>query len=419
MVVLIIVSTIVDYLAGIIIDKGYRKVGLYTSVLFNLSILIYFKYAVFAFENVNYLLRFLSLESLNSSSLLYVTLPIGISFYTFQTMSYSIDVYRGKVKANYNFINFACYVTLFPQLIAGPIVKYKEVSSQLLYRKFSLNQFSEGVNRFIFGLTKKMLVANNCAYLADGIFNLPTSELNTVVTWAGAIAYSLQLYFDFSGYSDMAIGLGKMFGFDFLENFNYPYISRSISEFWRRWHISLSTWFKEYLYIPLGGNRNGRFTTAINLWVVFAVTGVWHGASWVFVIWGLYHGLFIVIEKIFLKPFLEKNKTFSHVYTLLIVVIGFAIFRSDTLAYAMAFLNAMWSFNFEFNVAHLLFYLNKEVLLAIIAGITFSMPVSKLLFVKYFKDRPLMYVVTIGILFTLSLLYVSLDTYNPFIYFRF
>ena len=419
MVILIMASTFVDYTAAIVIDKGKKRLGLYFSILFNLSLLIYFKYASFAFENVNSILQLFQYDEVSSKYLSNVVLPIGISFYTFQTMSYTIDVYRGEVKANYKFIDFACYVTLFPQLIAGPIVKYKEIASQLSKRKFSVDQFSEGVTRFIIGLSKKMIIANNCAYVADGIFILPTNELNTVVTWIGAVAYSLQLYFDFSGYSDMAIGLGKMFGFDFLENFNYPYISKSISEFWRRWHISLSTWFRDYLYIPLGGNKHGIHNTVINILLVFIVTGIWHGASWVFIVWGLYHGFFIVLEKLWLHNFLKSNKLISHIYTLIIVVLGFVIFRSDSLSYALNFVTEMVAFNFKFNEDHLLFYLNKESLIAIVLGIIFCMPVYKIICLNLFNNSPWLHSVAVCAIFCVSILYVSLGTYNPFIYFRF
>lgn len=419
MVLLIIASTLVDYTAAIIIDKGKRKLGLYLSMFFNLSILFYFKYASFAFENINTVFRMFNQGALSHEYILNVVLPIGISFYTFQTMSYTIDVYRGSVKANYKLVDFACYVALFPQLIAGPIVKYKEIESQLKRRGFSIDQFSQGVTRFVIGLFKKMVIANNCAYLVDGIFILPESELNTVVAWVGAIAYSLQLYFDFSAYSDMAIGLGKMFGFDFLENFNYPYISRSISEFWRRWHISLSSWFRDYLYIPLGGNKNGLGNTVVNILIVFLITGIWHGASWVFVIWGIYHGFFIVLEKLVLNNFLKSNKFISHIYTLLIVVVGFVIFRSDSLSYASSFIKEMVTFNFDFNVEHLLFYFNNEVAIAIFLGIIFSMPLYKIMSLKLFKPNPTLHLVLLMFVFCLSVVYVSLDTYNPFIYFRF
>ncbi len=255
LVILIILSSIIDYSSGLIISNGKKKLGLLLSILFNLSILIYFKYSDFVFTNLTDLLQGFNISHLNASKFSNVVLPLGISFYTFQTMSYTIDVYRGTVKANRNFIDFATYVTLFPQLIAGPIVRYKEIENELTNRVVTTQLFANGIERFIIGLAKKMIIANNCAFLADGVFALPASEISPLTAWLGVIAYSFQIYFDFSGYSDMAIGLGKMFGFNFPENFNYPYISKSVREFWRRWHITLSNWFKDYLYISLGGNR--------------------------------------------------------------------------------------------------------------------------------------------------------------------
>lgn len=418
LVVLIIFSTVVDYIAGIIIDKGFRKTGLYLSVIFNISMLLYFKYAGFAFNNINKLLEILNVQSINLDSLLYVVLPIGISFYTFQTMSYTIDVYRGNVKANYNLIDFACYVTLFPQLIAGPIIKYKEVSSQLKDRLFSSAQFVDGIQRFVFGLAKKMIIANNCAFLADAIFLLPNSELNIFTAWLGVIAFTIQVYFDFSGYSDMAIGLGKMFGFDFQENFNYPYVARSIQEFWRRWHISLSSWFKDYVYIPLGGSRLSEGRTYLNLIIVFFITGLWHGAEWTYVIWGLTHGVFMLMEKAFLGKFLSKHKVFSHMYMILVLLISFPIFRCKSLVDAWSYIGKMFSLDNNTNLEYISFYFTTEVKLALLFGVFFSMPIYLRFEKKLLLNYTLQKCFLIGV-FLISIIYVSISTYNPFIYFRF
>lgn len=291
LVALIIISTLVDYSCGLIIKNGRRKTGLALSIIFNVGLLAYFKYSDFVCTNIVDLLGLFSVSVDNAYAFSNIALPLGISFYTFQTMSYTIDVYRGEVEANSNIIDFATYVTLFPQLIAGPIVRYKSIKDQLSSRKVTTSLMSEGIERFVIGLTKKMLIANNCALLADNIFNLHGDDLSAGLAWLGVIAYSFQIYFDFSGYSDMAIGLGKLFGFNFPENFNYPYTARSIREFWKRWHMTLSSWFRDYLYIPLGGNQHGPTRTYINLFIVFLITGLWHGANWTFIIWGLFHGL--------------------------------------------------------------------------------------------------------------------------------
>ncbi len=422
LVLIILASTIVDFFAGIIIEKGYKKTGLFLSVLVNLSFLIYFKYATFLFENYNQFLDILGITSAKIRNLPKIVLPLGISFYTFQTMSYTIDVYRGNVKANKNFIDFATYVTLFPQLIAGPIVRYKDIEKQLTNRNPNINQFSEGVERFIIGLAKKMIIANNLAFLADTIFNTPTEFVSTYVTWIGILAYAFQIYYDFSGYSDMAIGLGKMFGFEFLENFNYPYLAKSIKEFWRRWHISLSTWFRDYLYISLGGNRKGKIRTYINLIIVFLITGLWHGASWSFIIWGLLHGFFLILERLGLDKFLLKlGKPISHIYTILVVLIAWVFFRADTVPKALLYIKQMFAFKTIPNVEFINYYLTKEVLFAFLLAIIFSFPVyikinDKFSDNLYFKSlKP----VLLLLLFVISVMYVAIDSYNPFIYFRF
>lgn len=429
LVVLIILSALIDFFAGIIIANGKRKLGLFLSVAFNLSILFYFKYSHFVFSNLVEILQNFNVSTLAANRFANVVLPLGISFYTFQTMSYTIDVYRGHVKVNKNFIDFATYVTLFPQLIAGPIVRYSHIEKEIKYRETSYKLFAEGVERFIIGLAKKMIIANNCAFLVDGIFNLPADEASALITWLGVIAYSFQIYFDFSGYSDMAIGLGKMFGFNFPENFNYPYISKSIQEFWRRWHITLSTWFKDYLYIPLGGNRKGNLRTYFNLFFVFFITGLWHGASWTFVIWGMSHGLFIVLEKLGLKKVLDKlGATFSLIYTLFIVNITWPIFRSDTITDAFNYIKMMFNFRAETNYDYLFFYLSKETIIVSILAVIFSTPIHRRFknYLKTLNTSSLTYksletlrVVTLFVLFGISYIYTATDSYNPFIYFRF
>ncbi|MCF6350162.1 MAG: MBOAT family protein [Flavobacteriaceae bacterium] len=422
LVLLILASTIVDFSAGIIIEKGFKKLGLGLSILTNLSFLLYFKYTSFLYENYYDFLDLFQLQSTQLNNFPNIILPLGISFYTFQTMSYTIDVYRGNVKANRNFINFATYVTLFPQLIAGPIVRYKDIQKQLINRNQNIKQFSEGVERFIIGLVKKMLIANNLAFVADGIFDTPTDLISSPIAWIGVIAYAFQIYYDFSGYSDMAIGLGKMFGFDFLENFNYPYISKSIKEFWRRWHISLSTWFRDYLYISLGGNRKGKIRTYINLITVFFITGLWHGANYNFIIWGLLHGLFLIIERLgFDKVLLKLGKPISHIYTLLVVLITWVFFKTETLTDALNYILQMFNFSMPKDINLITYYMTKEVFLAFILAIVFSFPIYPYFENKIANKTFYLYLkpISLIVLFIISILYIAVDSYNPFIYFRF
>ena len=323
-------AIIINYIFALLIDKAIeynnlknKKIYLALCIIINLSILGYFKYTNFIISIINSLSQNKIIELTN------IVLPIGISFYTFQALSYVIDVYRGHNKAQKNIFNLALYISFFPQLIAGPIVKYHDIENQILNRNESLENIFYGIKRFIYGLSKKVILANMFALSCDEILKQPTDELGTALVWCASVLYTLQIYYDFSGYSDMAIGLGRMFGFNFLENFNYPYMSKSIKEFWRRWHISLSTWFKEYLYIPLGGNRKRKLFTYINLLIVFFATGLWHGASYNFILWGLFHGFFLVIERIFLGKLLEKNKLkfINHIYVIFVFVIGWARVR--------------------------------------------------------------------------------------------
>ena len=376
------------------------------------------------------MLAYFNIEAESSNYFYSLVLPLGISFYTFQTMSYTIDVYRGKVEANRNFIDFAMYVTLFPQLIAGPIVRYKDIAKDLKSRLVTSVVFAEGIERFIIGLAKKMIIANQCAFLADGIFNLPAEEISMPMAWLGAIAYSFQIYYDFSGYSDMAIGLGKLFGFHFPENFNFPYAARSIREFWRRWHITLSSWFKDYLYISLGGNRLGHKRTYLNLLLVFLFTGLWHGANWTFIVWGLFHGIFLIFERLNMNLFeMKPIKILNHIYVLLVLLVSWVIFRSHTLQQAIDYLGKMFSFDFSTNVAYLEFYFTTEVTIALILALLFSIPKIGLTIAYMFnhsypnlRTSQFFAITKVSLLLLLTIVsinYVAVDSYNPFIYFRF
>lgn len=425
-VLVMLLSTVADYCNGILIDKGHRKAGLMSSIFVNLSLLGIFKYTDFAFENYNHLLLSLGVSSDYLLSLPHIALPIGISFYTFQTLSYTIDVYRGHVKANYNFIDFATYVTLFPQLIAGPIVRYQSIYEELQERSITLHKFTAGVERFIIGLSKKMIIANTFAYIADEIFKYPTDTLSMGTAWLGIIAYSFQIYYDFSAYSDMAIGLGKMFGFNIPENFNYPYIAKSIKDFWRRWHISLSTWFRDYLYIPLGGNRVSQARLYFNLIFVFFVTGLWHGASWNFVIWGLFHGAFLIIERLGFDNILTKLwSPIQHLYALLVVIIAWVFFRVEAFGDAISYLKVMFAGNTNPKLYPDV-YLNTEIYLSLVIAILFSMPIYRIV-KNNFKLTNLYLREAVKVsysLFLLALLFfsialISAGTYDPFIYFRF
>lgn len=425
LVMLMVFSIAINYLGGLVInylsqDKNGKKAKISTLifVLVNVLILGYYKYTNFFIDTIN------DIGLVQFSTINEILLPIGISFFTFQGMSYLIDVYYKKVPPQKNFMSLALYISMFPQLIAGPIVRYIDVLKQIeTERTFRANQFREGIFRFITGLFKKVIIANQMGFIANEVMN-NSAEVGTLSLWIGIICYSFQIYFDFSGYSDMAIGLGKMFGFDFLENFNYPYISKSIQEFWRRWHISLSTWFRDYLYIPLGGNRKGNFRTYFNLILVFFVTGLWHGASWNFIIWGLFHGFFLIIERVGFGSILKKIPRFlGHLYSLLVVLIGWVFFRSETLRDALLYLKGMFSYNSTGNEV-IYQYFNPYLIFVLILAIVFSTPVigkfsnlaSKVMARPHQKILvyPLMLV-----LFLLSLLELAESNYNPFIYFRF
>lgn len=417
--VFIMLGTIlINYVGAICINKypKHKKIALLTTILANLGILFYFKYFNFVMENINRVIGI-------NFSFLEVIMPIGISFYTFQALSYVIDVYYKKVNVQKNIYKLALYITLFPQLVAGPIIKYHDVANQIDKRKITFNQFSYGIKRFIIGLAKKVLIANTMGAIADAIFAQPVYDFSTGVAWLGALAYTFQIFYDFSGYSDMAIGLGHMFGFKFLENFNYPYISKSITEFWRRWHISLSTWFKEYLYIPLGGNRISKYRTYLNLFIVFLATGIWHGAEWTFVIWGLWHGAFIIFERI---TNLHKriggitSSILRHCYTILAFVIGWVIFRSDNITYAIDYIKNMFGLIPYKEIYSLPYYIDTTQIIIFITAIMLSMPIFSN-FLNDDKDTKATSFQNLWllILFGLSWVSISAGTYNPFIYFRF
>lgn len=395
-----------------------------------LSLLLYFKYANFLCENANVILSALSLPSIVWSS---VSLPLGISFFTFHGISYLIDIYRREARAQSSFICCALYIALFPQLIAGPIIRYHDIVTQLLHRHVTLEQFSSGVQRFIFGLAKKIVIANPLGTIVETIFQLPRGELTSSCAWLGIVCYSLQIYFDFSGYSDMAVGLARMFGFEFPENFNYPYMAQSIREFWRRWHISLSTWFRDYLFIPLGGSRTSRGRMYFNLWVVFLLCGLWHGASWNFVIWGCLHGVFLVNERLGVEKVLARLwRPLRHLYTLMFVMIGWVFFRSDSLSSACFYLVRMFDLRPIPNVYEsALDYLDAEKLLTLAIAVFFAAPLGQVVAKRLavLEQQNSHFIVRGGIavlhysllvtLFLLSASHLAAGTYNPFIYFRF
>jgi len=424
---ILVLSILLNYLFGYLISlKKGTKLFLGLGVGINLGVLVVFKYADFIVENLNNLFLNLDIKPIGQPHIL---LPIGISFFTFQAISYLVDVYRKEVAYQKNLINLALYISLFPQLIAGPIVRYHDIAGQLFKRSFSINKFGEGVQRFIIGLSKKVLLANNFALIADEIMDSTYSDLTTPTAWLGIIAYAFQIYFDFSGYSDMAIGLGKMFGFTFLENFNFPYISRSIKEFWRRWHISLSTWFRDYLYIPLGGSRLSNNRTYINLLIVFILTGLWHGASWSFLVWGLFHGFFLVLEKLGLDKLLNKTWIpIQHFYTLLVVLIGWVFFRVESIDDALFFTKRLFVDNTAIE-SNWMSYFDSRFIIVFFIGIISStnfFPWVAAIYdqrISHYKVMEIItsgfYIIAIGLLFITCTFYLVAGTYNPFIYFRF
>lgn len=439
---LMVFSILINYVTGILIDRQsgkedgipqlkrqLRKKGLVLlNVICNLGILGFFKYADFITDNINALLG-------SSIQPLELPLPIGISFYTFQAMSYIIDLYRGNVKVQKNLVAFGTYIALFPQLIAGPIVRFKSIEEQLMKRSCSIHKFASGVRLFIIGMGKKVLLANNIGMLWESVSGLTYDEISAASAWLGAIAFTMQIYFDFSGYSDMATGLGRMFGFEFPKNFEYPYMSKSITEFWRRWHISLGSWFKEYVYVPLGGNRKGIKRQTLNIVIVWSLTGLWHGASWNFVIWGTYFAVLLILEKLFLGQMLENLRkkhivfgtVMSGIYTMLFVIISWVIFASESAGFIGHYLESMF---FAGNgglidgTAKYLFGNNLVLLIFCTAGCT-EMPKKLALLcgekmsIISPKLAGMSEIIMLVLIFTVSFAYIVASTYNPFLYFRF
>ena len=426
LVFIMFISIYTNWKSSLLIEKGQRKLGLGIALFISFGLLVFYKYANFIIDNIGAFLSVFDIQF--DKEIKGVALPLGISFYTFQTISYTMDVYRGQIVANKSFVNFAAYVSLFPHLVAGPIVRYVDVDKELKDRDMTKSNFTLGLERLILGLAKKMIIANTCAKVADDIFKYSPEYISNEAAWIGIVAYSFQIYFDFSAYSDMAIGLAKMLGFNFLENFNYPYIANSIKDFWRRWHISLSTWFRDYLYIPLGGNKVSVNKLYRNLFIVFFATGLWHGASWNFIIWGMLHGVFIVLERLFLEDALKKIwKPISHIYTLLIVMIGWVFFRADTLDHSILYLKKMFYLvpSGDSTVFYASNFINIQTVIIAVLALVFSFPIFP--FVKnkfkevYSNSIALQAVYYCGLicLLYIVMMYLSVDTYNPFIYFRF
>lgn len=411
-VLLMLFSIFISYIFGLLINNGrYKKFYLIISIILLLLNLFFFKYSNFLIDNINYIFN-LNISNLNLS------LPIGISFYTFQALSYLIDLYKGKIKVQKNFFYLALYISLFPQLIAGPIVRYETVEEEIRYRKSGLLNVVDGFKRFIIGLSKKVILANSMALISDTIYN-SYSSYGTVILWLAAICYTLHIYYDFSGYSDMAIGLGKIFGFNFLENFNYPYIATSITDFWRRWHISLSSWFKDYVYIPLGGSRVCKYKHIRNILVVWFLTGLWHGASWNYIIWGLYFACFLLIEKYLLKDNIKKiPKYLRHIITMLIVIVSWVIFKIEDFNSLLNILKEMFLLKLDnfstFFITNSNLFINFLILMP---AIIFAIPIRKIKIEGYTYE----FFINIGyiLLLLIDVVFIVGSTYSPFIYFRF
>ena len=410
-ILLMLFSILITYIFGLLIVNGkYKKIYFILGVLLLVFNLLFFKYSNFIIDNINYLFD-LNIKSLN------LPLPIGISFYTFQALSYLIDLYRGKFKVQRNIFNLALYISLFPQLIAGPIVRYEQVERQINYREHTLEKVVNGIKRFIIGLSKKVILANSMALICDTIYS-NYNNYGTLILWIGSITFMFQIFFDFSGYSDMAIGLGKIFGFDFLENFNYPYISKSITEFWRRWHISLSSWFKDYIYIPLGGSRCSKLKNIRNIFIVWLLTGLWHGANWNYIIWGIYFGLLLLLEKFLFKNIIEKTPNIiRHLIVLFLITISWTIFKIEDINSLLVILRNMFiykSSNINFIYTNSSLFFN---FIFIIPCIYFSIEHK-----KNTSSNIIIYNITnicYFILFIINIVFIIGSNYNPFIYFRF
>ena len=434
--VILLFSIVINYFFGLRIQKNIENKKayrwLFAGVATNILILGVFKYANFIIKNLNDLFNILSIPSIPETN---IVLPIGISFYTFHSLSYLVDIYRRKTTAQRNIFDLSLYIAMFSQLIAGPIIRYSDVWTQLRGRIHTQAKFASGVERFLIGLGKKVLLANTFARVADDIFAADPSALGGLNAWLGIICYTLQIYCDFAGYSDMAIGLGRMFGFEFLENFNFPYIAKSVKEFWRRWHISLSSFFRDYVYIPLGGNRVKVSRTYINLLIVFFLTGFWHGASWSFVVWGLFHGFFMVVERLGFEKILEKTwKPVANIYTMLVVMFAWVLFRADTLSYAIDYWKAMFDFQLtEEQQSLFVSYINPEFISAIVIALLGSFGVfrhmgelienaltanSNRVKIFSYSFHTISFIFYIAV-FLLCSMYLTAGTYNPFIYYRF
>ena len=417
-IIIMLVSCIVDYFNGYMVDK-YRdnkriaKRFVIFSIVFNLGLLGFFKY-------YDFLVSILNSIGINIFSPLNISLPIGISFYTFQTMSYPIDVYRNDAKVQKNLVNFSCYVTMFFQLIAGPIVRYKDIAAQLDHRIENENGFYNGIKRFVCGLAKKVILANNMGLIFEQINSLNNENISLLLAWLGIICFALQIYFDFSGYSDMAIGLASMFGFDLLENFNYPYIASSITDFWRRWHISLSSWFRDYVYIPLGGNRKGLYRQCINIMIVWLLTGLWHGASFNFILWGLYYGLILIFEKVIVLKILKRiPAVFRHIYALALILIGWVIFNFTDFDMMINYFGLM--FNNPVIIDNISLYFIRDNIVLIIISIIACLPVRLSRLNPFVINKKFEYLMPLIILGTLIICvaFICESSYNPFLYFRF
>ncbi|PBQ32139.1 sugar acetyltransferase [Sphingobacteriaceae bacterium] len=421
-------TTLLDFFLVSVMDNSHserrRKLMMIFSICMNLGLLFYFKYCNFFVENINAVFSLVGVEPIK---MLEIVLPIGISFYTFESLTYVIDVYRRVHKPLKNFWHYQLYIILFPKLIAGPIIRYHEIADQITDRSAqeTVDNRLAGFFRFVIGLSKKVFIANTMAVFADSTFNVPADTLTAATAWTGMLAYTFQIYFDFSGYSDMAIGLAKIFGFRFPENFDNPYTSQSITEFWRRWHITLGSWMKNYLYIPLGGNKVSKARMYFNLWLVFLASGFWHGASWTFIIWGIYHGTFLVLERLFLLEFYKKiGKIPSTAFTFLLVAIGWVFFRADSASSAIGILTKLFSVNYTLPIGY---YTNQFIfyfgLAAVFSFFTLVKGAEKLQ-IKIFEPRAalggtLIYTVTACILFTVAVASIASSSFNPFIYFRF
>ena len=409
---------VVDWYAALFIEKSQdcckKKIALFCTTVLHLSVFFIFKYLTFVCQNINYLLK-------TDKITISVALPIGISFFTFQMLSYLFDVYGENVKAQRKLTHVAVYVSMFPQLVAGPIVRYNTVAAEIEERHENIQEFVAGFSRFIIGLSKKVLLANYFGIITDNIFAMyQEGTISVVLAWIGAIAYTLQIYFDFSAYSDMAIGLGQVFGFHFNENFNYPYIASSITDFWRRWHISLSTWFRDYIYIPLGGNRVSKWKHIRNIFVVWLLTGIWHGANWTFIVWGLIYFVFLMLEKY--TSFIKHIGRLSHLYTLVVVILAWVIFRADSLSQAIGYIGTMFGVHADGIWGDTVIQYLEQGKWLFLAGIVFSTPYYKKI-KKIFMKKPLLWqviqAICIFILFMLSVACLLKSTYNPFIYFNF